>query len=371
MLKQFYTIVYNVVKVEKYRETFYALYNELLHMYKKRVMELLFLSKDVEIDKISVAMSSHKGITFMTMGTKEAFQTLMNLDTSITEKGKSWTLKETSMYLFFFRELCAGLFGGKSVLDFQVAEAYFPTSRTGFVLNYKMLVDYLIKPSISGVNNHQSNYTMPSMDFLQCINWISETRENKEYKEIISFMEKNVISGSLTLGKNYSTEFFYNPQDGKTEHLQMKLCSGVVTEVALVILFLKYLPISSITIEEPEMCLHPRLQWQYARAFIKMYNAGLPILMATHSDIFMAQVNNMIKLSNNPDKENLMKQYNYQEDDLVSAGDVKVYQFDVQESGYTKITEIEADEDGFKIPSFQKALSELLQESIEFELEEP
>ncbi|SET36965.1 AAA family ATPase [[Clostridium] polysaccharolyticum] len=353
-------------------EILMELFNDLLGLYKNDVCKYLFFSERVHVKSVSVEMTFLDGRKYRKWPSKK---NLLNfVDTMIWKKNmetdKKW--RNISVYLYLLKFICDNLFGGKEVYDQNSVHAFFPTSRTGIVLNYKMLVDYILRQSIQN-QHHESgyeNYTLPIVDFFQSINWIDDSWINEDYYDIISFVEKNIITGKVSLAKQYSKEFRYSSSDGNTEELPIKLCSGVVTEVVLMVMFLKHLGLSSITIEEPEMSLHPRLQWQYARAFIKMHHAGLPILMATHSDIFMAQVNNMIKLGNNPQKDSLMQKYHYEENDLIDVEDVRVYQFDVQENGYTKVTLVEADEDGFRIPSFQKALSELLGQGMEFETEE-
>lgn len=351
-------------------ESIVRLYNALLQFYKNEICEQLFHSEVVKLTDLSVSLLFYQAKPHRRMKIRERmlwYERECYLGDSSTQDD---FLKEINVKLHVLAKICGELFGTQNGLEESAMDVYFPTSRTGFILSYKMLVDYMISKPSFGVGNKQSDFTMPCIDFIRCINMIGGKQTFNQCDEVLSFMEKNIITGKLALGQTYSTEFYYTPEDGMVESLPMKLCSGVVTEVALVILFLKHLGLASVTIEEPEMCLHPRLQWQYARAFVKIYQTGLPIMMATHSDIFMAHINNMIKLNSHPDKEKLMLEFGYQNDDLIEAEDVKVYQFDVQLDGSTKVTELKADQDGFQIPSFQRTLNELLQQSMEFEMEE-
>ncbi len=351
-------------------DCFVQFYNDLLFCYKDRMVKKLFCSENVTIDKIIVTFNKER--------LKKEFKEIVNNELilepfSFTSQDNLSKDRTCSLVggVFIFTEILISYYFHKKGMGYVQVNAYFPTSRTGFVLSYKMLMDYVVKSTFNPEYRQNTNLTMPCQQLLQNINWLSENNGvYGQFEHITRFMEKQITSGKIELGSNISTELFYYPAEVQDQRLEMKLCSGVVTEVALVIMFLKHLGLESITIEEPEMCLHPKLQWQYARAFIKMYNAGLPICMATHSDIFMAHVNNMIQLKNNPDKERLMEEYDYDQDDLISAEDVKVYHFDVQGDGMTKITSIEADENGFKIPSFQKALKELLEQRYAFETED-
>jgi predicted ATPase len=73
----------------------------------------------------------------------------------------------------------------------------------------------------------------------------------------------------------------------------------MVSELAPVILFLKYLvrPGDLVILEEPESHLHPASQRQMARGIARLVNAGVRVIITTHSDYFIGQVNNLLKLS--------------------------------------------------------------------------
>lgn len=349
-------------------DDFVLLYNDLLKLYKEKFVQRLFGSEIVQVEHIDISYKCEHKISISKGWRKDDIESFIK--DLYGENGISKEQMGIQVDLLATMEIFRKLFEGKPIVNRKEVDAYLPTSRTGFILTYKILIDSVLRPLMYGKSTNSMNLTLPCMNLIQNINWVDNSQNIQEYSSIVDFMEKHISSGKMILSDNMSTEFYYLPNENPDTKLPMKLCSGVVTETVLVIMFLKHLGLASVFIEEPEMCLHPELQWQYARAFIKMYNKGLPICMATHSDIFMAQVNNMIKLNNHLEKEILMKEYGYEEDDLISAEDVKVYHFDVQEDGMTKIIQIQADEDGFQVPSFQKALRELLDQSMAFEMEE-
>ena len=74
----------------------------------------------------------------------------------------------------------------------------------------------------------------------------------------------------------------------------------MVSELAPLILFLKYLvrPGDLLILEEPESHLHPAAQLQLARGIARLVNAGVQVLITTHSGDFIGQINNLVSMSN-------------------------------------------------------------------------
>ena len=69
-------------------------------------------------------------------------------------------------------------------------------------------------------------------------------------------------------------------------------------------LFLKYLvrPGDLLIFEEPESHLHPAAQLRLARGIARLVNAGVQVLITTHSGDFVDQLNNLISMSNSSRK---------------------------------------------------------------------
>ena len=70
------------------------------------------------------------------------------------------------------------------------------------------------------------------------------------------------------------------------------------------VLFLKYLvrPGDLLIFEEPESHLHPAAQLRLARGIARLVNAGVQVLITTHSGDFVDQLNNLISMSNSSRK---------------------------------------------------------------------
>ena len=69
-----------------------------------------------------------------------------------------------------------------------------------------------------------------------------------------------------------------------------------------------------IIIDEPESHLDTANQIQFARLLAQLVNFGMTILITTHSDYLIKEINNLIMLNGSfEDKEEVMKQHGYRE----------------------------------------------------------
>lgn len=250
-------------------------------------------------------------------------------------------------------------------------EIFLPVSRTGFLLSRNDIASSARASKYDRYAEKNNEYlSRPIMDFLDNFDELSKQKNDIEHMTkklylILDFIEKNMLFGKIMINEE-TKNIYYKPDNTELE-FQMYLSSAVVTELTPLYLFLKYGFIKrKLLMEEPEISLHPKLQQQLTRLFIKLINTGVNVMITTHSDTIIQHINNMIKLNNNKEdiKKELMKKYNYNEDDLISEDKVRMYQFDIKEDGFTEITEIKGSKYGFQAPTFHNYL---MQSSEEFE----
>ncbi len=235
---------------------------------------------------------------------------------------------------------------------------YLPTARTGFLLTYKTLVGSAMQDKFNYKEREQNLLTRPNSDFLTRLSSMTMQREHFGYDAIIEFIEEHIITGRITVSDMPTHDVMYVPEGAK-QPLPMFVTSGVVTEITPLLLFLQYGNIKTLLMEEPEISLHPELQWEMARVLIRLTNAGMPVFITTHSDIILQHINNMIKLSKSSEKREIMQQLQYEKEDLLQAEDVAVYQFDVKENQRTQVTELPCGDYGFEAMTFYKTLEKL------------
>ena len=105
-------------------------------------------------------------------------------------------------------------------------------------------------------------------------------------------------------------------------------------------------------VDEPEINLHPENQIKIARLFALLINKGINVLITTHSDYIIKELNNLIMLNSEfVDKENFLEKYSYSKDEYLKPENVKVY---IADKG--SIRSVPIDEYGMVNSSFDSAI---------------
>ncbi|OON98709.1 MAG: hypothetical protein ATN35_03935 [Epulopiscium sp. Nele67-Bin004] len=247
---------------------------------------------------------------------------------------------------------------------------YFPASRTGFMLTYSQLLDSSIRNNFSPMSEkRKAILAAPYVDFLSLIAQFESQDDDNKYTDIINFIEQEMLNGTLSAKNEYAPVIEFVP-NGVDKEIPLYVTSSVVAEVSPILLTLKSdIAFKTLIIEEPEAHLHPALQQKMAMLIIRLMNSGIPIWITTHNEIILQHINNMIKLTNNKSKQQLMQQYGYTEKDLLKTSDIQLYQF-TNEANTTNIEKLESGDYGFVVPTFNNALTAVMEEVYAFEEEE-
>ena len=161
--------------------------------------------------------------------------------------------------------------------------------------------------------------------------------------KIANGVEMLEIEAKMPEGKYSYPEVRYRSREVE---LPLHRASSSVSELAPLILYLKYYvePGSVLIIEEPEAHLHPENQRVLAKYLVRLVRRGVHVLITTHSDYLLEQLNNFVLLSRlEPGKR---REQGYREDDYLKPDEVAVYvfQYDEGSRGY-RISEAEVTEE--------------------------
>ena len=247
---------------------------------------------------------------------------------------------------------------------------YLPAARTGFMLT-KDIINKVGRQNTFNISTEKETITpfvRPINQFLDVMTDLTtDYTENKEFLELSRDIERELALGTVEISNIPNKEVQYVP-DGYEMGIPLRLTSAVVTELSPLILILKHKRlIDSFCYEEPEMCLHPQLQYKMGKIIGSIVNSGIEMIITTHSDLILQHINNMVKLLKRKDKKEVCRKLGYGSKDLLSCDDVRVYQFETKMKERTEVKELLCSEDGFVVPTFNNALDLIMDEAYEIQ----
>ena len=260
-----------------------------------------------------------------------------------------------------------------SVLDGVPTNSYYlPASRSGIIRVERPLISSIIRQSSLPESQRLGLPVSLGVisEFLADFVGISQENRlsdsNADLDNGIKFLESRVLHGEIDLDESAGLprpDVTYRTEAGK---FTLNQTSSMVSELAPLILFLKYLvrPGDLLILEEPESHLHPAAQRQLARGIVRLVNAGVKVLITTHSDIFVSQINNLLALRQA--SEELIEQGGFGPEDFLQPDQVGAYLFRYsQELGGSETVELEIDSDtGIDEDEFAAVFEAIYDESI-------
>ena len=237
------------------------------------------------------------------------------------ERRERWFLIEQSERVVskLFSQFHVALLGEATIIPY-----YLPAVRGGIIQSHRTLVGALIKrasraglvefPSIPLFNGVFSDFIRNLIDLGSRVRvWGPTMRRGlrqdsgarERIEKIGGDMEAQVLSGKVHVQKAETQypDFRYRFRaNGKECDLPLMSASSSVSELAPISLFIRhYLDVGNLFIvEEPEAHLHPEAQRQIAEALAQLANAGVKVLITTHSDIIIEQISNFVYAAKKP-----------------------------------------------------------------------
>ncbi len=188
------------------------------------------------------------------------------------------------------------------------AAHYLPADRTGVMHAHRVVVASLIEraphagfrrgtplPALSGV----------LADFLENLVDLGDLPRIEPYKNenLAANLERQILKGEIQRKDSETSYpmFSYQPH-GWGEDLPLMNASSMVSELAPVVLYLRYIvePGDVLIIEEPESHLHPSMQVEFIRQLAAVVNAGVRVMLTTHSEWVLDELANLVRLSELP-----------------------------------------------------------------------
>ena len=241
---------------------------------------------------------------------------------------------------------------------------YLPAARTGIMQSYRAIMGSLVRRTpLTGSETGPGPILIGIVsDFLHGIISMDATRnKNNQVVKVADKMEERILHGSIKVEKseiNQYPQFFYN-QGGLT--VPMLRSSSMVSELAPIVLFIRHRTKEGdlLIIEEPEAHLHPAAQRQMAEIVVDLINAGVRVMVTTHSDYFLEQLSNHVRLSKIAEADRKNKP-------ALSEKDIAAYVFTSENQQGTVVKRLDFDkENGLSPEDHDKVSSDLYNETVQ------
>ena len=207
---------------------------------------------------------------------------------------------------------------------------YLPADRANIMHAHRAIVSsFFRRASLEELQLDSPLPTLPGVltDFLLELMEIENEVSELDGSYLAARVEKEILGGAIktVLSPTGYPLHSYRP-DGWIEDIPLTRSSSMVSELAPIVLFLRYLvrPNGLLIIEEPESHLHPQMQVEFIRQLAGVIRSGIHVLLTTHSEWVLEELANMVHLSGIPetDRENFIDT-----DFALSPGEVGVWLF--------------------------------------------
>ena len=186
--------------------------------------------------------------------------------------------------------------------------------------------------------------------------WQSEIYDSELFKDI-SIMMKGAYRSS-----GDAIRFRSKSRKGGFD-IPLHLASSSVRELSSLYFFLRHIASKNqlLIIDEPESHLDTANQIQFARLLARAVHAGLKVLITTHSDYIVKEINNLLMLSEDfEEKDEVVKKLGYSKHDFLKPESVRAY---VAENN--SLTHCAIDRLGINMPVFDTTIDAINRVSSE------
>ncbi len=263
------------------------------------------------------------------------------------------------------QKLCMDCLGCAHILTVERNSIY--TFKTELSIRRNELIENILHAKeneqdiIHLVNSKSKRYPLVIRDSLNVANDLENIQKHDSpYHDIAELIENDILNGKVQITKNGEVVFVPNNMS-QTKPLPIYLSSSIVKTMSSLIIYLKHLAHEGdlLIIDEPEMNFHPKVQILLMKYFAMMSKRNLRLIISTHSDYLVREVNNLIMANTiYPKAKELIEGYEYLEHMLLDKNDVAVKYFSFTNNKKTiEVIDEEIFDDGFSIESIDKAIN--------------
>ena len=219
----------------------------------------------------------------------------------------------------------------------------------------------------------RSRYALPIAHYIDWLNQLPEIQRGAAgpFHEQALHLQKQLAKGAYKVESRSGVIRFkpYQRRRGiATQSMELHMTSSTVKSLFGLWFYLENQaqPGDLLMIDEPELNIHPENQRHIARLLARLVNAGLRVVISTHSDYIVREFNSLLMLSQ--DNGELRDRHDYSKDEVLNVEQVSACLFDKQ-----KITPFEiSPEDGIYATTFDTVIEDLnrVNDDIHYSLQE-
>ena len=227
----------------------------------------------------------------------------------------------------------------------------------------------------------RSRYALPIAHYINWLNQLPEIQRGSAkladhgaagpFHQHALQLQRQLANGAYKVERKTGVIRFkpyQKTRGGATQSMGLHMTSSTVKSLFGLWFYLENQaqPGDLLMIDEPELNIHPANQRHIARLLARLVNAGLRIVISTHSDYIVREFNSLLMLSQ--DNGELRDRHDYSKDEVLKVEQVSACLFDNQ-----KITPFEiSPEDGIYATTFDTVIEDLnrVNDDIHYSLQE-
>ncbi len=262
---------------------------------------------DLGLDNVEVESKIREGMPMTLSG---------NLANDLVRRWPFWTMsgadeQRARVFAPHFLGLLAAKLQPSIYTHFGHPAYYLPADRTGIMHAHRVVVSAVLgNASMAGIRPASQMPMMSGIlaDFLKTLINLDEPAgfdarrsRPKEILYVCEAIEARILKGSVLMESSdviKYPQFAYKP-NGWKKSLPLKNASSMVSELAPVVLYLRHQVErdEALIIEEPESHLHPAMQVEFTRQIAALVNAGVQVIITTHSEWVLEELANIVRKS--------------------------------------------------------------------------
>jgi AAA15 family ATPase/GTPase len=131
--------------------------------------------------------------------------------------------------------------------------------------------------------------------------------------------------------RDENNQLVFSPRKERNKpklNVPIYIASSSIKSLFLIDLYINYVAKKNgiLIIDEPELNLHPDNQVKIAKFIARLVNSGVKVLVTTHSDYFVREINNLITLSSaGANLSKFKRKYKYITEDILKPENVSAY----------------------------------------------